>query len=190
MTDLHSFDDFVDLTDREIQTVIKKTEHKDLTVALWAASEEVKEKFLRNMTGELLTLVKEELAFIEPIAPWCRPESDHDIPSLHSFDDLLKLTAREIQAGLREIDQKDLVISLKQAREEVKEKLLSNMSKRVRTFIEEKVEASESIAPEEIESVEKKYLETTAIEAEKAVEKVKGGIVTAREQMIQIYQSE
>ncbi len=190
MTGLHSFDDFVDLPDKEIQTVIEKAEQKDLTVALWAASEETKEKFLRNMTGQLLTFVKEELALMEPIAPWCRPESDHDIPSLHAFDDLLKFTAREIQAGLRELDQKEVVIALKGASEEAKGKILSNMSERVVTFIEEELEALVSITPEEIESVQKKYLETTVIEAEKAVEKVKGGIVTARERMIQIYQSE
>ena len=115
MTDPHSLDDFVDLTDREIQAVIKEAAQKDLTVALWAASDQVKEKFLRNMTGELLTFVKEELAAMDPIAPWCRPESDHDIPSLHFFDDLLKLTNREIQAGLRKLDQKEVVIALKAA---------------------------------------------------------------------------
>lgn len=190
MTQLDSFDDFVDVTDREIQAVIGKTEQKDLVVALWAGSEEVKEKFLRNMTGELLTFVNGELAFLDPIAPWCQPESDHDIPSLCSFDDLLKLTGREIQAGLREIDQKDIAVALKRAGEEVKEALLSNLSARVRALVEEELIASESIAPEEIESAQKRCLETTTIETGKAVEKVKRGIVTVREQMVQVHQSD
>jgi hypothetical protein len=211
MADLHSVDGFVDLTDGEIQdfidTVLKSIDEKDLVLVLWAASEEVKDKFLRNMTGELLTFVKDELAFLDPIAPWCRPESNPDIPRLHSFDDLLKLTDREIQAGLREIDQYDLVVALKQASEKVKEKVLSNLSKRVRTFLEERLEASESIVPEDFvysngkrrvedttdpvpdgAEVQKKILEITATEAEKVVEKARNGIVAVREQMIQVYQ--
>ena len=194
MAELRSLDDFVGLTDGEIQdfidTAMKSIDDKDLVLALWAASEEVKDKFLQNMTGELLSFVKEELAFLDPIAPWCRPELDPDIPHLHSFDDLLKLTGREIQAGLREIDQEDLVIVLKQAEEEVKEFVLRNLSQRVRAFIEGRMKASESIVTEEIESVQKKILEITTIEAEKVVEKVRSAIVTVREQMIQIYQSE
>ena len=40
---------------------------------------------------------------------------------------------------MREIDQKDLVIALKGADEAVKEKVLGNMSERVRIFISEEV---------------------------------------------------
>ena len=79
---------------------------------------------------------------------------------------------------------------LKQAEEEVKEFVLINLSQRVRAFIEGRMKASESIVTEKIESVQKKILEITTIEAEKVVEKVRSAIVTVREQMIQIYQSE
>ena len=78
---------------------------------------------------------------------------------------------------------------LKQA-EEVKEFVLINLSQRVRAFIEGRMKASGSIVTEEIESVQKKILEITTIEAEKVVEKVRSAIVTVREQIIQIYQSE
>ena len=56
-----SFEDFVGLADMELQAVIQQTQQKDLVVALWATSEEIKEKFLWNMTGELLAFVNEEL---------------------------------------------------------------------------------------------------------------------------------
>ena len=80
---------------------------------------------------------------------------------------------------------------LKQAEEEeVKEFVLINLSQRVRAFIEGRMKASGSIVTEEIESVQKKILEITTIEAEKVVEKVRSAIVTVREQIIQTYQSE
>jgi len=50
MAELRSLDDFVGLTDGEIQdfidTAMKSIDDKDLVLALWAASEEVKDKFL------------------------------------------------------------------------------------------------------------------------------------------------
>ena len=190
MTDLNSFEDFVNLTDAEIESVIAKAEWSDVALSLLAAGEKVKEKFLRNMSGDLLVSTREELEVHGLIAPWCRPESDQDIPTLNIFDDLLKLTDREIQAGLREIDQKDVVMALKGAREEVKQKLFSNMSERVQNFIDEQLKASKSTTPEEVESAQRRYLETTTVEARKAVEKIKDRIVTARDQVIQIHQSE
>ena len=56
------------------------------------------------------------------------------------FSDIVGLTDREIQILLREADQKDLVVALKAADDELKEKILSNMSDRVRTFINEEMD--------------------------------------------------
>ena len=51
------------------------------------------------------------------------------------FDEIRKLTDREIQILMREIDQKDLVVALKGTSDEFKERFLSNMSEEVRDFI-------------------------------------------------------
>jgi flagellar motor switch protein FliG len=56
------------------------------------------------------------------------------------FDDISKLTDREIQTLMREVDQKDLVVALKASTDELKDKILGNMSERVRTFITEEME--------------------------------------------------
>ena len=55
------------------------------------------------------------------------------------FADIVRLTDGQIQFLLREIDHKDLVVAMKGASEEVREKFLSNMSERVRTFINEEM---------------------------------------------------
>ena len=41
---------------------------------------------------------------------------------------------------MRDVDKKDLVVALKSALEEMKDKVLGNMSERVRTFIAEEME--------------------------------------------------
>ena len=41
---------------------------------------------------------------------------------------------------MRDVDKKDLVVALKSASEEMKDKVLGNMSERVRTFITEEME--------------------------------------------------
>ncbi|AEX85496.1 flagellar motor switch protein FliG [Marinitoga sp. 1135] len=56
------------------------------------------------------------------------------------FEDILKLDDRTIQRILREVDTRDLTLSLKGASEELKDKLLGNMSQRARQMIEEELE--------------------------------------------------
>ncbi|MEW6755652.1 MAG: flagellar motor switch protein FliG [Candidatus Latescibacterota bacterium] len=70
------------------------------------------------------------------------------------FDDISKLTDREIQTLLREVDQKDLVVALKAASEDLKVKVLNNMSERVRTFIVEEMEFLGPMRLSEVEEVQ------------------------------------
>ena len=70
------------------------------------------------------------------------------------FADIAKLTDRELQILLREVDQKDLVIALKGSDDELKEKILGNMSERVRTFITEEMEFQGPMRLSEVEEVQ------------------------------------
>ena len=70
------------------------------------------------------------------------------------FDDIHKLSDREVQTVLREVEQKDLVIALKAASEDVREKVLGNMSERVRSFIEDEIEFSGPMRLSEVEEVQ------------------------------------
>ena len=70
------------------------------------------------------------------------------------FEDIVKLTDREIQSLMRDVEQKDLVIALKAASEEMKEKVLGNMSERVRTFITEEMEFLGPMRLSEVEEVQ------------------------------------
>ena len=70
------------------------------------------------------------------------------------FGDIVKLTDRELQTLLREVDQKDLVVALKSAEDELKDKVLGNMSERVRTFITEEMEFQGPMRLSEVEEVQ------------------------------------
>ncbi len=59
---------------------------------------------------------------------------------LFVFEDLVKLEERAIQQVLREADQKDLVLALRGAPENVKEVVLTNMSERGAEMIKEEME--------------------------------------------------
>ncbi len=59
---------------------------------------------------------------------------------LFVFEDIIKLEERAVQQVLREADQKDLVLALRSAPENVKEVVLTNMSERGAEMIKEEME--------------------------------------------------
>jgi len=73
---------------------------------------------------------------------------------MFTFEDIAKLKDQELQTLLREVDQKDLVVALKGAREEMKEKILRNLSEETRTFITEEMEYLGPMRLSEVEEVQ------------------------------------
>ena len=73
---------------------------------------------------------------------------------MFTFSDIVKLSDRELQSLLREVDQKDLVVALKGASEELKVKILTNMSEEVRTFITQEMEFLGPMRLSEVEEVQ------------------------------------
>jgi flagellar motor switch protein FliG len=72
-------------------------------------------------------------------------ESDEELGAevrrlLFVFEDITKLDDRSIQLVLREADQKDLALALRGVNEEVKQRILSNMSERGATMLVEEME--------------------------------------------------
>jgi flagellar motor switch protein FliG len=59
---------------------------------------------------------------------------------LFVFEDLTKLEERAVQQVLREVDQKDLVLALRGAPENVKEVVMTNMSERGAAMLKEEME--------------------------------------------------
>ena len=79
------------------------------------------------------------------------------------FDLLAKLTDRGVQVLMREVDHKDLVVALKGASDEVKEKVMGNMSERVRTFITEEMEFLGPMPLSEAEEAQRRVLQQVVL---------------------------
>ncbi len=73
---------------------------------------------------------------------------------LVAFSDTAKLTDREIQMLLREVDTKDLAIALKGANEEIRDRIFGNVSERVGTMIKEEMQFSGPVRMTDVEEMQ------------------------------------
>jgi hypothetical protein len=112
----------------------------------------------KNLGEHNATLVEEgRMEFFSVIA-----DSQLDPDSGVGFADLIRLSDRDIQTLLREVDQKDLIVALKSADEALKAKIINNMSQRVQTFITEEVEGLRSLAPGQSEESRQRMVKQAA----------------------------
>ena len=104
------------------------------------------------------------------------PEVSESVRNLmFVFDDIAKLTDRELQVLMREVDQADLVIALKSASDEMKDKILGNLSERVRAFITEEMEFAGPMRLSEVEEVQLRIVQQVRqLEEQGQVSIVKG----------------
>jgi flagellar motor switch protein FliG len=61
------FEDLTLLDDRSVQRLLKEVETKDLSIALKAASDEVKNKIYTNVSERVSVMIKEEMEFMGPM---------------------------------------------------------------------------------------------------------------------------
>ena len=61
------FDDIANLTDREIQLILREVDSKDLSTALKGAGDEMKDRIFKNVSERVGTMMKEEMEFSGPV---------------------------------------------------------------------------------------------------------------------------
>jgi flagellar motor switch protein FliG len=74
------------------------------------------------------------------------------------FEDIIYVDDRGIQRVLREIDKKDLALSLKVADERLKAKILGNMSERARELLEEELQYMGPVRLKEVEAAQSRVV--------------------------------
>jgi flagellar motor switch protein FliG len=77
---------------------------------------------------------------------------------MFTFDDMIKLEDRAIQTVLREVANEGLVIALKGATAEVREKILKNMSQRAAEALREDLESRGPVRVSDVEAQQKEVL--------------------------------
>jgi len=75
------------------------------------------------------------------------------------FDDLMFVDDRGIQRLLREVDKKELALSLKVCDEKLKEKILQNMSERARDLLKEELQYMGPVRLKEVEAAQTRIVD-------------------------------
>jgi len=92
------------------------------------------------------------------------------------FEDIVFLDDRTIQAILRDVDQKDLVMALKSANQEVHNKIFKNISARAATIIQEEMDYTGPVKLKEVEAAQQNILDIVRKKEETGeIELTKGG---------------
>lgn len=77
---------------------------------------------------------------------------------LFVFEDIVKLDERAVQQVLRDVDQKDLVLALRGAPDEVKEIVLANMSERGAAMLKEEMEIQQPQRKRDIDEAQSRVV--------------------------------
>jgi flagellar motor switch protein FliG len=78
---------------------------------------------------------------------------------MFTFDDLIKVDGRDLQKLLSQIDQRDLILSLKGTTEELKTKLMGNVSDRAAVAITEELELLGPVKMADVEDAQRRIIE-------------------------------
>lgn len=98
----------------------------------------------------------------------------------------MKLSDREIQTTLREVDRDDCATALMKVGDEVREKILTNMPRRVRAALEEDMDRRGEISPEEIAEARADFLDKAAWCSGRARDEVRSRMEEVHERMEQV----
>lgn len=110
-----------------------------------------------DRTGQLVALTRSlpkniRLPLLEKLVEENEELAESVRAEMYQFDDLLKLTDKDIQKVLGQCDTDSLVLALVRASDNIREKILTNMSKRARQTIEEELEFKTNAKEEEMEA--------------------------------------
>jgi flagellar motor switch protein FliG len=88
------------------------------------------------------------------------PELATEIKNLmFVFEDIVNLDDRSIQRVLKEVDNKELALALKHVSPDVKKRVLSNLSERASTMIQEEIEYMGPVRLREVEFAQQKIVD-------------------------------
>jgi len=100
----------------------------------------------------------QEGAVIETVRGYDADLAQQIIDEMFVFDDLIDVDDRAIQLILREVQSESLIVALKGASEELREKIFKNMSSRAAEMLREDLEAKGPVRVSEVEAEQKEIL--------------------------------
>ncbi len=146
---------------------IQPTALKDLNEVLFkvlAGGDKIRKSSLGGVktAAEMINLMGTAIegAVIESIRSHDADLAQKIMDKMFVFDDVLKLDDKAIQMVLKEVSSDILIVALKGAQPELKEKILANMSSRAGAALREDLESRGPMRLSEVEAQQKEILKT------------------------------
>jgi flagellar motor switch protein FliG len=108
--------------------------------------------------AEILNYMGNQEAVLESVRGHDAELAQKMMDEMFVFEDLLEVEDRGIQLILREVQSESLIVALKGASEELREKIFKNMSQRAAEMLREDLEAKGPVKLSEVESEQKEIL--------------------------------
>jgi flagellar motor switch protein FliG len=100
----------------------------------------------------------QETAIIEAVREYDAALADKILDEMFVFENLLDVDDRGIQALLREVQSESLIVALKGATQELRDKIFKNMSQRAGEMLKDDLEAKGPVRVSEVEAEQKEIL--------------------------------
>ncbi|MDA8519160.1 flagellar motor switch protein FliG [Acidovorax sp. NCPPB 4044] len=146
---------------------IQPTALKDLNEVLFkvlAGGDKIRKSSLGGVkaAAEIINLLGSNMdtVVLESIRGYDPDLAQKIMDKMFVFDDVMKLDDRSIQTVLREVASETLVVALKGAQPELREKFLSNMSSRAADAMREDLDSRGPMRLSEVEAQQKEILKT------------------------------
>ncbi len=137
-------------------------ELNDVLVKLLSGSSNIRKTPMGGIraTAEILNLMSsaQESSVIDNIKQYDDDFAQKIMDEMFVFDNLLEIDDHGIQLLLREVQSESLIIALKGAQEELRNKVFKNMSKRAAEMLKEDLEAKGPVRVSEVEAEQKEIL--------------------------------
>lgn len=144
---------------------IQPTALKDLNEALYdvlAGGDKIRKSSLGGvkMAAEIINMLGGtlETSVVDSIRVNDPDLAQKIVDKMFTFEDLIKVDNKGVQAVLKEVSSDSLVIALKGASNELKEKILGNMSSRAAEALKEDLETRGPVRLSEVENQQKEIL--------------------------------
>jgi flagellar motor switch protein FliG len=138
-------------------------ELNDVLTALLSGNDHRKKSAMGGVltAAEILNLVPSvvESSVIEGVRSRDPELADAIVEKMFVFDNLIDLDNRSLQTLLREISQEVLVVALKGAKQEFRDKVFANMSQRAGMMLKEELEVLGPVKVSEVEAQQKEILQ-------------------------------
>jgi flagellar motor switch protein FliG len=138
------------------------TELNEALTRLLSGSTNIKKTVMGGVrhAAEILNFVGQaaETAIVDNVREYDPDLAQKILDEMFVFENLLDIDDRAIQLLLREIQSDSLILALKGASEELREKIFKNMSQRAAEMLREDLEAKGPVRLSEVESEQKEIL--------------------------------